>query len=196
MYELEEVALLNGLGIIDEGSDEPPPPVPLPMVDPGGALAAAAAAAAGQIVGQAIAGAATHVPGDPTGLGWPAAVPVRPSHWDLSVDPATYMVATGDTIAGLAATYLGSATRWLEIWQMQPPEERWNRSADEIVPGERLRMPEEAKQNFLKLKKGQPIPGDQPPPGVLPGEEKKKSKLPWLLAGGAAAAGAAYWLTR
>lgn len=194
MYELEEVAMLNG---IDLGQVEEDPPVPLLTGDPGAVAAAQAiaAAAAGHVVGQAIAGAAAVAAGEQTGLGWPAAVPVRPSHWDLTVDPATYMVATGDTIAGLAATYLGSPTRWIEIWQMQPQEERANRSADNISPGERLLMPEEAKINFLKLKKGQPIPGDQPPPLVLPGKEKK-SKLPWLLAGGAAAAGAAYLYTK
>lgn len=200
MYDLEELALMNGiaLGQLDEYDE----PVPLltdgPVSDAvSEAIADAAAAAGGVLVSQAIADAAALIPsGEPMGSGWPAAVPVRPSNWDLSTTPAAYMIAAGDTFAGLAATYLGAASRWQDIWDEQPQEYRWSRSADDIFPGEVIAMPEEARINFLKLKRGQPIPGDQPAPGVLPGEPKKKSKMPWLLAGGAAAAAAAYAFTR
>jgi hypothetical protein len=78
----------------------------------------------------------------PEGFGWPQAVPIRPGRWDL--ETSSYRVATGDTIAGLSATYLGTPQRLMEIWLLQPAEKRAGRSADTLYPEEWLLMPADA----------------------------------------------------
>jgi nucleoid-associated protein YgaU len=181
MYDdIEAAALLNGIALGQVG-DEPfylPLPWPFDPDDPG---------------------PPPDDPDDPepTPGVTPGPVPVRPANWDLSTEPyATYTVASGDTFTGLAATYLLDGARWTEIWNVQPQAFRWGRSPDVLWPGDVLNMPAEAKQNFLKLKKGQlPHPGGDVP--VLPGDEKgSKSRMPWIAAGVAALAGGAYYLTR
>jgi hypothetical protein len=78
----------------------------------------------------------------PPGFGWPAAVAIRPGRWDL--ETSSYRVAIGDTLAGLAATYLGSPGRLMEIWMIQSAERRARSSADVLYPDEWLRMPPDA----------------------------------------------------
>lgn len=99
--------------------------------------------------------------------GWPAAVTVRPGNWDMTTQPAKYQIAGGDTLAGLAATYLGDPARWKEIWDLQPQDFRWSHDPDKIYPGQWFLMPDEARDNLLNwIKQGKPTntkPGELPP---------------------------------
>ena len=88
------------------------------------------------------------VAGTKTPSGWPAAVTVRPDNWNMKLQPATYRIAVGDTLAGLAATYLGSPARWKEIWDLQPGQFRVSNSPDKIFPGQVFLMPDEARDNL------------------------------------------------
>lgn len=139
----------------------------------------------------------------PPGFGWPAAVAIRPGRWDL--ESSSYKVAVGDTIAGLAATYLGSPQRLMEIWMIQTPERRARSSADVIYPEEWLYMPPDAEAT-LRAAVGLP-PGESggtaapPPPGGYatigpPGGSVEQAKAAdkrkkYLIAGGIVAGGAA-----
>jgi len=91
----------------------------------------------------------------------PGAVPFRPERWNAySQDGGgyQYQVASGDTVSGLAATYLGSGSRWNEIWAMQSPERKAAGSADAIWVDEWLEMPLEAGDN-AKAWNGGTLPG-------------------------------------
>jgi len=79
----------------------------------------------------------------------PGAVPVRGGNWDL--DRATYVLEYGDTLSGLAATYLGSAARWSEIWAEQPGTFRLRRNPNKLKAGESLKMPAAAVENARLL---------------------------------------------
>jgi hypothetical protein len=59
----------------------------------------------------------------------------------------------GDTLSGLAATYLGSAARWSEIWAEQPGTFRLNRNPNKLNAGESLKMPAAAVENARTLLK-------------------------------------------
>ena len=123
--------------------------------------------------------------GSSTPSGWPAAVTVRPDNWDLSLPPATYMIAAGDTLSGLAATYLGAPNRVMEIWSMQPADFRLNNSMDKINPGQIFNMPDEARDNLKAwLALGQP---SNKKPGALSKSDKKTAKikgyLPYIVGG-------------
>ena len=83
-------------------------------------------------------------PEETPGSGWPGAVPIRPSNWNMDTDPDSYQIAWGDTFAGLSATYLGTPLRWREIWNQQPDTYRYSRSPDRIMPGEWIFMPPDA----------------------------------------------------
>ena len=152
----------------------------------------------------------------PPGFTWPAAVPMRPQNWNFDTEPDSYKIALGDTFAGLSATYLGTPMRWREIWNIQPDQYRYSRSPDRIMPGEWIFMPPDATATLLAAYGEPPPPGATPapeppggyptpvgpapkgaPPGVgpEPTTTKKKSILPWVIGGGAAAALAAYALT-
>lgn len=54
---------------------------------------------------------------DPVIGGTPAPAGFRPGNWDFT--RGEYTVAQGDTLWGLAITYLGQGSRWLDIWAMQ-----------------------------------------------------------------------------
>ena len=109
--------------------------------------------------------------GGPTPSGWPAAVAVVPTAWNTTATPALYTLQPGDSLSGLASTYLGAAARWREIWDMQPQQYRWTHSPDVVYAGEVFRMPDEARDNFLSWKRrgAEPgeLPGDQPAPAPL-----------------------------
>lgn len=157
------------------------------------------------------------VPGQtPPGFGWPAAVPIRPGRWDLST--RAYKVASGDTIAGLSATYLGTPQRLMEIWTLQSGTRRAKSSADVIWPEEWLSMPPDAEATLRAAvglpQTGQGTPAPPPPGGYqIPGgavdpyspvgqelqaqqtTSSRNKKL--LLAGGAGVLGlAALWALR
>lgn len=89
-------------------------------------------------------------PGGPGGT--PGPVPVRPENWVFS--DSEYILDWGDTLAGLAATYLGSAGRWGEIWAAQSSEVRRTRNPNKLQAGERLKMPKAAVENAKKLAAG------------------------------------------
>jgi hypothetical protein len=136
-------------------------------------------------------------PEETPGSGWPGAVPIRPSNWNMDTDPDSYQIAWGDTFAGLSATYLGTPLRWREIWNQQPDTYRYSRSPDRIMPGEWIFMPPDASATLRAALGQPPEPGDKPapappggyptpvgptPPGMKPEPEKKKSKLPYIAA--------------
>ncbi len=79
----------------------------------------------------------------------PAPVPMRPDNWDLDSKPARYKLAWGDTLVGLAGTYLHDGSRWREIWDMQPASYHQTRTPDKIFVGDWLNMPAEAVKTLL-----------------------------------------------
>jgi hypothetical protein len=127
----------------------------------------------------------------------PGAVTVRPANWNLSTAPAEYILAAGDTMVGLATTYLFQGARWRDIWDVQTPSFRAANTPDVIFAGETIRMPNEARDNFVKfLKKEEPPPGGidpGKPQGPIPKTEKEEARSRTLLflAAGAAVAGVA-----
>jgi hypothetical protein len=127
--------------------------------------------------------------GQQTPSGWPAAVTVRPDNWNMDLQPATYTIAAGDTLSGLAATYLGSPARVMEIWNLQPQQFRFTHSMDEIFPGDVFLMPDEARDNLKAwLALGQPT---DKKPGALSKADKSKAGISkyvkyWPYAAGAA----------
>lgn len=143
------------------------------------------------------------------GSGWPAAVPVRPGNWDVGT--SSYKLAWGDTLAGLAATYLGSPQRWKEIWNEQSDTFRTSNNPDELTAGTWIRMPLDALATLCAAtgacdsppggKPATPPPGGWKPTGPpskpTPGTPlAKKPDNTMLYAGGAAALVAAYLLFR
>ncbi len=77
-----------------------------------------------------------------TGDGFPAAPGYRPGNWDFSA--GQYTLAMGDTLSGLARLYLGSPSRWQEIWTIQDSPPRFVLSPDKLPTGQKLNMPQEA----------------------------------------------------
>lgn len=88
-----------------------------------------------------------NMPELPHGTGWPSAVPIRPANWNVPL--CTYKLAYGDTLSGLAATYLNSPQRWSEIWAEQSDVMRSTRSPDKLNAGEWIAMPQEALATML-----------------------------------------------
>jgi len=132
--------------------------------------------------------------------GWPAAVPVRPANWELQTDPAGYTIASGDTLSGLASTYLSGpshaarAARWREIWDL-------NRDTipnpDKIFAGQLIAMPDEAADNLIAfVALGKPTTTT---PGKLTPAQKKKATamrvLPWVVGAGLVGAVGYYLLS-
>jgi len=121
----------------------------------------------------------------------PGAVAVNGAAWNFESKPyATYKIQSGDTLSGLAITYLGAGARWPEIWAL-------NKSTvpnpDKIFIGQLLNMPDEAAikaKAWLAAPPGErpPNPGDMPKP--KPGEKPGATVTPlWMyVAGGTAAA--------
>ena len=88
--------------------------------------------------------------------GWPGAVPFRRDAWNFS--ESWYILQSGDTFSGLASTYLGHPSRYLEIWQLQPY--RYTKAIDPssvkpdrplVQVGERVIMPAEALERAREL---------------------------------------------
>lgn len=135
----------------------------------------------------------------PPGFVGPGAVPVVLHAWDVESTPARYQLQYGDTLAGLAATYLGDGTRWREIWNVQSANFRATRSPDTLYASEWIAMPNEARDNLKKwIDTGEP-------PGTTPGQiatqdrvdALRGGKIPWgtvgLVAGAAALGGGLIW---
>lgn len=129
--------------------------------------------------------------------GWPPPAAYRPGNWDF--DNSIYSLALGDTLSGLAITYLGSPQRWKEIWNANPQDWRWNHNPDKLMAGEKIVMPFEARDMAKKMLA---TPGSNPPapstigkkaPIPVPGENPN---APVVAGGTSAAAGSMvkkYW---
>lgn len=81
-------------------------------------------------------------------VNWPPAAKPNRNGWQPD---GTYMAGEGDTIGGLAKTYLGDHSKWPQIWNKQPQYIREEQMAhakafktSEIKPGLRLYMPQRA----------------------------------------------------
>lgn len=81
--------------------------------------------------------------------GWPPPAAYRPGNWNF--DESSYVLAFGDTLSGLAITYLGSPQRWKEIWNANPQDWRWNHNPDKLMAGEKILMPLEAKDMAIAM---------------------------------------------
>jgi hypothetical protein len=129
--------------------------------------------------------------------GWPAAVAVRPGNWN--VQARDYKLAWGDTLSGLAATYLGTPQRWSEIWAEQSDQFRLNNNPDKLHAGTWLRMPVGA-VDTLYCAYGRNPPSGKACAGAPPGGYKTTGTDPFsgqdsnamMYAGAAAALVAAY----
>jgi LysM repeat protein len=188
-YELDEIFYSIGVDPQLGQTLKLPPGESDPVSD---ALVDAAALVAAGAIGYA---ADQVVPaGTMTPSGWPAAVPVVATAWDTSRTPARYTVQGGDTLSGLAATYLGDPARWRDIWNEQPQQYRWTHSPDVLAQGQVLNMPAEALANFLKWKRGGSDPGELP--GDQPAPSKLRKAAPWIVGGALAAVVVAYGSTK
>lgn len=101
--------------------------------------------------------------------GWPPAASYRPGNWDF--DNSKYALAGGDTLSGLAVTYLGSPQRWKEIWDANPQEWRFSHNPDKLMAGTWIQMPFEARDMAKKMLA-------KPPPDTAPSTVGKKAPIP------------------
>jgi len=105
--------------------------------------------------------------------GWPPPAAYRPGNWNF--DESSYVLAFGDTLSGLAITYLGSPQRWKEIWNANPQDWRWNHNPDKLMAGEKIMMPIEARDMAIAMlsdKSSNPAPSTtgKKAPIDVPGE--------------------------
>jgi len=105
--------------------------------------------------------------------GWPAAVPIRLSNWDLDSTPyGLYRVASGDTASGLAYTYLGAPNRWKMIWDVRRPD--WA-TPDVLQVDQVLNMPPEATAFARAFAKQKGF--------VTPKQRKQRRTAAWVVGG-------------
>jgi hypothetical protein len=128
----------------------------------------------------------TQLPDIPEGTdlpasGWPAAVAIRPGNW--AVENRDYKLAWGDTLSGLAATYLGSPQRWKDIWNEQSDPFRLNNNPDALHAGTWIRMPVDA-VTTLYCAYGRTPPGGAACPVAPPGGYKMTGGSPSLPSSG------------
>jgi hypothetical protein len=141
--------------------------------------------------------------------GFPAAPGFRPGNWDF--DASTYVIASGDTLSGLARLYLpGEPPRWREIWTLNKGR---GFTPDKIDVGTKLNMPIEARdraKNLIPSTPSVPSTVGRSVPGAIgqgavadkglptaPGSEKAAAERkigPLAIAGVAAAALGLGWL--
>jgi len=127
--------------------------------------------------------------------GWPGAAAPTCSAWTMKNGRYMYRVQSGDTISGLAKTYLGMYERWHEIWAEQSPDVRATRSADTIYVGELLNMPQEAIDQAKAMGcTGDPVhPGVAHPVAPSSSDDAKTNKMLLAAAGVAAGAALIWW---
>ena len=77
--------------------------------------------------------------------GWPAPAVARASQWSTATGHVYYVLHSGDTLSGLAKTYLGSYPRWTEIRDLNFPHAGW--TPDSVPVGGHLTMPPDAIEN-------------------------------------------------
>lgn len=85
----------------------------------------------------------------------PAAVKPTKAAWTAN---GLYILQRGDTLWGLARTYLKAGTRWREIWALQSEAYKAagcgpfpKRSPDKVCEGDVIVMPDEAKAEARRL---------------------------------------------
>jgi nucleoid-associated protein YgaU len=85
-----------------------------------------------------------------SGSGWPP--PAKPSAAAWARDDGSYVVQRGDSVSGIAQTYLGAFARWREIWRIQSREFLGRHpTPDRIQVGDVMLMPKEAQDNARRL---------------------------------------------
>ncbi|MBP0048134.1 LysM peptidoglycan-binding domain-containing protein [Marinobacterium sp. AK62] len=82
----------------------------------------------------------------------------------LSAAPASYEVQRGDSLSSIAATHLGSADRWREIWALNPDI----RQPEQLAVGMRLKLPTE----------GEPVKAETAPDAPAPPEAGTEIERP------------------
>lgn len=127
--------------------------------------------------------------------GWPASPPFRPGNWkDAETDHPTYVLASGDTLSGLARLYSGAPQRWTDIWALNKGTFS---SPDKLPAGATLNMPPEMGAAAVALAKAgaSAAPASPGAPGAVPGADSTAlgGKAPMSTAAkvGIAAAGVA-----
>ncbi|WP_437276070.1 LysM domain-containing protein [Sorangium sp. So ce375] len=95
----------------------------------------------------------------------PPPIPPPPVDAGLWIAPNVLVVQSGDTLARIAARYLGDGARWRDIWALN--QERYaGRSPDVIFPGDTLVMPAEAIPEWVALPVSPAPPPDAPAPAA------------------------------
>lgn len=142
--------------------------------------------------GSVIYGEGPPSPSDPQPVigGTPGPAGFRPGNWDF--ERGEYTVAQGDTLWGLATTYLGQGSRWLDIWQLQTqpwgtkspnggaylnrfynkPDPSSKNPGRPFMEGDALIMPAQAVKNakaYAQSENVQPLPTTPGAPGWQPG---------------------------
>jgi hypothetical protein len=117
----------------------------------------------------------------------PRAVPYVRSAW---LPDGRYTLQPGNTLWGLAVSYMGAGSRYREIWAVQPASYKASRTPDRIRAGDVIAMPEDAQKKARSLGfigigsgLGQAI-------GVPMGFSKKQAAI----AAGVVGGGALLWL--
>jgi hypothetical protein len=82
------------------------------------------------------------------GDGYPAGVTPAREGW---LEDGRYKLQSGDTLSGLARTYLGDPARWREIWDLQPTATKLGKSPDKLPVGFVLVMPQGAQKKAKEL---------------------------------------------
>jgi hypothetical protein len=82
------------------------------------------------------------------GDGYPAGVTPAREGW---LEDGRYKLQSGDTLSGLARTYLGDPARWREIWDLQPTDVKLGKSPDKLPVGFVLVMPKQAQTKAKDL---------------------------------------------
>lgn len=67
--------------------------------------------------------------------------PAKPSKAAWARGDGSYILQSGDTLWGLATTYLASGPRWREIWNEQTAAYKASRTPDKIFAGDLIAMP-------------------------------------------------------
>lgn len=99
--------------------------------------------------GAALAIPEPDVPATPsTPSGSPKAAPYVRAAWRPD---GSYVLQPGNTLWGLAVSYLSSGPRWPEIWNVQPSGYRSQRTPDKIFAGDVIAMPTEAQAKARAL---------------------------------------------
>ncbi len=116
--------------------------------------------------------------------GWPPPAKLSAEAW---LPTGQYKLQSGDTLAGLARTYLGEFSRWRELWVLQPAafktlprrveeaKRKGQTPVDVIFAGEVLEMPAEAIAEARRL--GLLVRHDSTPAAAVAAAKKSPLKF-------------------